>query len=159
MPLQPSSFFVTLQPNREDMEQTISTLTLPNDISTIPQLAEFVETIAERMALDMSMTMSLNLALEEAVVNVMNYAYPEGTQGDIRIDALNDGQWLHFIITDSGKPFDPTAKEEVDITQTAEERSIGGLGIHLVRQIMDKVGYRRHEGQNILTLSKHLTNT
>ena len=100
--------------------------------------------------------MSLNLALEEAVTNVIQYAYPEGSDGLVDVEAvLREGQ-LEFIISDSGKPFDPTAKPEVDITAGVEERPIGGLGIHLVKHIMDSVSYRREEGKNVLTMIKKI---
>ena len=104
----------------------------------------------------MATTMQLNLALEEAVVNVMNYAYPSGVTGNIDIDARANDVRLKFTISDSGSPFDPTAKEEVDTTLSAEERSIGGLGIHLIRQIMDSINYEYVDGKNVLTLRKRL---
>ena len=132
-------------------------LTLPNDVNTIPQLNEFVDMVCEEAGMDMATTMSLNLALEEAVVNVMSYAYPEGTVGTIDIDAEANGQEIAFILSDSGSAFDPTQKEEVDTTLSAEERSIGGLGIHLIRQIMDDVKYERKDDKNILTLTKKIT--
>jgi sigma-B regulation protein RsbU (phosphoserine phosphatase) len=97
---------------------------------------------------------SLNLALEEAVVNVINYAYPEGTVGEVIIDAATNDTALTFTVTDSGKPFDPTAREEVDIDANVEDRPIGGLGIHLVRQIMDNVRYERRGEKNVLILTK-----
>ena len=100
--------------------------------------------------------MSLNLAIEEAVVNVMNYAYPEGMTGDVTIEAKANDVTLKFVIIDSGKPFDPTAKGKVDTTLSAEDRPIGGLGIHLVREIMDSVNYEYNAGRNVLTLSKSL---
>ena len=104
----------------------------------------------------MATTMQINLAIEEAVVNVMNYAYPAGTKGDITIEAKANKTEMFFIISDTGTPFDPTAKAEVDITLSAEDRSIGGLGIHLIRQIMDNINYERVDGHNILTLMKKL---
>jgi len=131
-------------------------LTLPNDINTIPQLNEFIDTVCEELEIDMALAMSLNLAMEEAVVNVMDYAYPEGTEGEVDIEAIADEAQLHFTISDSGKPFDPTAKEEVDTTLSAEERPIGGLGIHLIRQLMDNISYERKDGKNILRLSKNI---
>ena len=100
--------------------------------------------------------MQLNLAIEEAVVNIMNYAYPSGTKGEIRIEAQLFSDTLRFTISDSGKPFAPTAKEEVDTTLSAEERPIGGLGIHLIRQLMDNISYERKDGKNILRLSKNI---
>ena len=131
-------------------------LTLPNDINTIPQLNEFIDTVCEELEIDMALAMSLNLAMEEAVVNVMDYAYPEWTEGEVDIEAIADETQLHFTISDSGKPFDPTAKEEVDTTLSAEERPIGGLGIHLIRQLMDNISYERRDGKNILRLSKNI---
>ena len=129
-------------------------LVLPNDIATIPQLNEFIDTVAEEVGLDMSLTMSLNLAIEEAVVNVMDYAYPEGQRGDVDIEVTADQQWLTFVISDTGIAFDPTAKEDVDTTLSAEERPIGGLGIFLVRQLMDVIDYKREGDKNVLTLRK-----
>ena len=131
-------------------------LTLPNDIKTIPQLSEFIEVIGEELEMEMSLIMSLNLALEEAVVNVMDYAYAPGTIGDVCIEATANETHIEFIISDSGIPFDPTKKEEVDTTLSAEERPIGGLGIHLVREIMDAVSYEYKDNKNILTLSKKI---
>ncbi len=131
-------------------------ITLPNDVQTVPQLAEFVEGVCEELAFDPSTTMQLNLALEEAVVNVMSYAYPAGVKGTVRIEAQANVERLKFTITDNGVPFDPTAKEAVDVSLSAEERPIGGLGIFLVRELMDSINYERVSGQNVLTLRKKL---
>ena len=131
-------------------------LVLPNDIETIPQLNEFIDSVAEEVGLDMSLTMSLNLAIEEAVVNVMEYAYPEGQQGDVEIEVTAEQQWMTFVITDTGIAFDPTKKEDADTTLSAEERPIGGLGIFMVRQLMDVIDYKREGNKNVLTLQKKL---
>ena len=131
-------------------------LTLPNDINTIPQLSEFIDMNCEELGVDMVDTMNINLALEEAVVNVMSYAYPEGTEGQVDIEMIADGDNMIFTITDSGTPFDPTQKEEVDTTLSAEERPIGGLGIHLVRKLMDDISYQYVDNKNVLTLKKKL---
>ena len=131
-------------------------LTLPNDVKQVPLLAEFIDGICEAAEVDMMLTMQLNLAIEEAVVNVMNYAYPAGTEGTVCIDAQVSDGVLQFVISDSGAPFDPTARAEVDTTLSAEERGIGGLGIQIVRQIMDSIDYKRVDGRNVLTLGKKL---
>lgn len=131
-----------------------SSLILPNDVDTIPQLNEYIDCICEENGIDMEIAMSLNLAIEEAVVNVMSYAYPDGAQGEVKIESAVDPNQITFVITDKGIPFDPTAKEDVDVTLSAEERPIGGLGIHLIRQIMTHISYERKDGKNILTLSK-----
>ena len=131
-------------------------LVLPNDIETIPQLNEFIDSVAEEVGLEMSLTMSLNLALEEAVVNVMEYAYPEGQKGNVEIEVTADQQWMTFVIMDTGIAFDPTMKEDADTTLSAEERPIGGLGIFMVRQLMDVIDYKREDNKNVLTLQKKL---
>ena len=131
-------------------------LVLPNDIETIPQLNEFIDLVAEEVGLDMSLTMSLNLAMEEAVVNVMDYAYPDSQKGNVDIEVTADQEWMTFVITDTGIAFDPTTKEDADTTLSAEERPIGGLGIFLVRQLMDDINYKREGNKNVLTLRKKL---
>ena len=145
-------YFVSFRGKRTVMYRTIL---LNNNIAEIPLLSEFIDNFAEEVGLDYSLTMSLNLAMEEAVVNVMKYAYPQGEQGKIDISANVDGDDVVFVISDSGVAFDPTTKAEVDVEQKAEDRPIGGLGIHLVRQIMDSIVYERVDGKNILTLYKN----
>ena len=131
-------------------------LILPNDVQEVPRLAAFVDEVCEAAGMDMSTTMQMNLAIEEAVVNVMEYAYPEGTKGEVRIEAQTHDTYVEFTLTDDGKPFNPTEKGEVDITLSAEERSIGGLGIMLVKHYMDDTKYKYVDGQNVLTLRKNL---
>ena len=144
--------------NKQISEETERHLILHNDIQQIPQLAEFVETVAEAASLDVGLTMSLNLALEEAVSNVIMYAYPTGSDGLVDIEAIVRKEELEFIISDNGTPFDPTAAPEVDVTLDAEDRPIGGLGIFLVKNIMDEVKYTRSDdGKNILSMTKKLS--
>ncbi|MBP5689810.1 MAG: SpoIIE family protein phosphatase [Bacteroidales bacterium] len=131
-------------------------LVLHNDIRQIPQLARFVETIADEKKLDQGLALSLNLALEEAVSNVIMYAYPGGADGLVDVDAVLGPGKIVFILTDSGRPFDPTYVPEANVDAPIEDRPIGGLGIHLVRQIMDEMHYERHDGKNILTMTKNI---
>lgn len=139
----------------EDLPKSRS-IVLHNDVRDVPQLAAFIESISESIGLDMSATMNINLAMEEAVVNVMKYAYPEGTHGDILVEANSSGNELTFAISDSGIPFDPTKNATPDTTLDAEERPIGGLGIHLVRNLMDSVEYNYIDNKNVLTLKKKI---
>lgn len=135
-----------------------NSIILHNDVQEVPVMTDFVEKTAGQAHLDPSVTMTLTLAIEEAVANVMKYAYPEGEVGPIEIDAtIKDGS-LSFTIKDSGTPFDPTQVKKADITLSAEEREIGGLGIHLIRSIMDTVEYHHTSNQNILTLTKNIDN-
>ena len=129
---------------------------LPNDTKEVPTLAAFVDEVCEAVGFDAALTMKMNLAIEEAVVNVMEYAYPRGTHGDITVEAQANDVRLKFTIIDSGTHFDPTAQAEVDTTLSAEDRPIGGLGIHIVRQYMDSINYERISGHNVLTLRKRL---
>ena len=138
------------------MEKIERQLVLHNDIHQISLLAQFVETVADLAHLDAGVSMSLNLALEEAVSNVIMYAYPKGTDGLVDIKAILDKDSLEFVISDSGVAFDPTAAPEADITLDVQDRPIGGLGIFLVRNIMDAVHYKREGGKNILSMSKKL---
>ena len=130
-------------------------ITLTNDVQEVPRLNVFVDEVCKDMGCDMETTMRMNLAIEEAVVNVIDYAYPSGTVGSIDIKVTIYDNHMEFVISDSGTPFDPTKKEDVDISLPVEERRIGGLGIHLVRQLMDKINYERKDGRNILTLIKN----
>ena len=143
---------------RSQQEEGVKTrrLTIKNEVDELTKLPEFVETFCEEAGVDMALVASLNLAIEEAATNVVLYAYQEGT-GLIDIDALVTPHYLQFVITDKGVPFDPTQQEDADITLSAEERPIGGLGIFLVRQIMDSVKYERVDNKNVLTLRKSLT--
>jgi len=143
---------------QEQNEWLSREITLPNDVERVPELSMFVEEVCEEVGMDMGDVMSMNLAIEEAVVNVMSYAYPKGTDGDVFIEAKANNECLKFIISDWGKPFDPTVKEDIDITLPAEERLIGGLGIHIVRQTMDSINYERTDGKNVLTLIKKVKN-
>ncbi len=130
-------------------------LTLPCDVANVPRLAAFIDQICEAAGVDMGTAMQVNLAAEEAVVNVMNYAYPPGTEGTVEVIAKASDGSLTLTIEDSGTPFDPTAKADADTTLEAEDRPIGGLGIHLVRQLMDSVSYKRtDDGRNILSMTK-----
>ena len=127
---------------------------LINDIARVPELNAFVQSVANQLHLEPSMTSQLMLAVEEVVVNVMNYSYPVGSVGNISVVARATDKDLKFIISDQGKAFDPTLALETDTTLSAEDRSIGGLGILLVRKLMDSINYERFDGKNMLTLKK-----
>lgn len=135
------------------MEKTI---TLANDIAEISRLNQFVEEMEEEFSLAPDIIFNLNLVLEEAVVNIINYAYPKEEHQFIYISAKRYENSIVIVLTDSGKEFDPTLAPEADITLSAQEREIGGLGIFLIRHIMNEVKYERIDGKNILTMEKKL---
>ena len=131
-------------------------LVLKNEIAEINKLALFIEELGEELNLTPELVFNLNLVLEEAVSNVILYAYPKEERQEIVLTAKKSDKSLIFVLTDSGKEFDPTQAPDADVTLSAEEREIGGLGIFLIRQIMNKVEYQRIEGKNVLTLGKNL---
>ena len=131
-------------------------LLLKNDISQVPLLADFINQVCDKFALDSNLSFQLNLVLEEAVVNVIQYAYPDGGEHTFTLDADMEADTVTFVLRDDGKPFNPlTQAPNVDISLSAEKRKIGGLGIFLVQQMMDEVDYKRtSKGENVLVMKK-----
>ena len=131
-------------------------LILQNEVAEISKLAIFIEELGEEFGLSPELVFNLNLVLEEAVSNVILYAYPKEEHQTISLIARKKDNQLIFVLTDSGKEFDPTQAPDADITLSAEDRPIGGLVIFFIRQIMNTVEYQRIEGKNVLTLGKKL---
>ena len=136
--------------------QMRKSIVLPNDVQAVPRLNAFVAEVCQTVGFEVTVAMQVKVAVEEAVVNVMKYAYPTGQRGDVTIEAASDDVRLKFTIIDSGKPFDPTVQAEVDTSLPAGQRNIGGLGIHIMRQNMDSINYERMDNLNVLTLTKKL---
>lgn len=126
-------------------------------IEDLDKLTAILEEIAEKYDIPTSTLLSINLAIEEIVVNVVLYAHP-GESGkhpfDVTIKMANNE--IEFSVTDDGVNFDPTSAPEVDTNLPLEQRRIGGLGIHLARQIMDEMEYKRLNKSNILRMRKKL---
>ena len=104
------------------------------------------------MGLEKGDSIGVNLAVEEAVVNVMLYADPKGTRGDVTVTATASEESLIFEIRDQGRPFDPTKAKDADVSLGLKERKIGGLGIYLMRHYMNEIRYERRNNENILML-------
>ncbi len=131
-------------------------LTLKNQVGELERVNQFIEEIGEELGLDMKLRMNLNLVLEEMVSNVIFYAYPEDKTADIELVAESNGKELTFVLSDQGKEFDPTAKEDADPDVNPMDREIGGMGIFIVKNIMNQVTYQRLEGKNLLTMKKNI---
>jgi sigma-B regulation protein RsbU (phosphoserine phosphatase) len=131
-------------------------LSLKNDIHEVSKLNAFQKSFYEKLNIEKSLARRLQLAVEETVVNVIDYAYPIGINGDITVKMMWDGNTLKIVVVDTGVMFDPTLVETPDTSLMVEERRVGGLGIHLVRKLMDSVNYEREDGKNILTLVKNI---
>lgn len=130
---------------------------MQNNLSELDTLAIAVEVFTEQAALDMKIQFNLNLALDELVTNIINYAYDDEDLHQIEITLSYDDSLLSIKLTDDGKPFDPTSIDSPELTTDIEQREVGGLGIHFVRKLMDKMEYRRTNEQNQLRLEKDLS--
>lgn len=129
-----------------------------NKIEEIGRLVSFLEELSQKLDLSVETAFNIHLALEEAITNVIMYAYPKDEEHVIELAVHNTDNELIFEIIDEGVEFDPTLHPDADTTLALDERPIGGLGIFLIRRIMQKVEYRREDGRNILTLVKELDN-
>jgi serine/threonine-protein kinase RsbW len=123
----------------------------PANVEEVPVVVEHVSGLAEMAGVHPKRIMHLELAVEEAVMNICSYAYqkPPGTV-TVRVSSENDRLTVQLI--DEGVPFDPLALEEPDINAKLEDRKIGGLGVLLIRRVMDEVHYQRKGSSNILTM-------
>ena len=131
---------------------------IKNQITELEKIAQFIEGICEELGLDMEMQMNLNLVIEEMVTNVIFYAYPKDVEAEIEllVKSDNDDKQLTFVLSDHGKPFDPTTRETTDLSVNPAERDLGGMGIFIVKNIMDEVTYQRLEDKNLLTMTKNI---
>ncbi|MEA3478154.1 MAG: ATP-binding protein [Bacteroidota bacterium] len=129
---------------------------LENNLSELDKLNTFVEGIGEQIDLPAGLLMKLNLVLEEIFTNIVNYAYDDDANHQVLIQVSQDQDMLKIRIEDDGKKFDFSAFPDPDTDLTAEERSIGGLGIHFVRKLMDDVDYQYYGDKNVLILKKKI---
>lgn len=137
------------------------TLTLVNRTEEVERIPVFLEALCQATGCNPAVSFNLNVALEEAVVNVINYAYPQDGREytftlDVQAVSEKDDILLTFTLKDQGIQFDPTQAKDADTTLSAQEREIGGLGIYLVRQLMDGVSYQYVDGTNVLTMTKRV---
>jgi anti-sigma regulatory factor (Ser/Thr protein kinase) len=131
-------------------------LHIKNEINQLMRLNEYLRQATETLDLSPSVCMNLKLAVEEAVVNVILYAYPGEINKDIFISLEHNEEKVTVVITDYGVAFDPTTAPLPDIALPLEKRPIGGMGTFLIKQLMTKVSYHRTENKNVLTLTKQI---
>ncbi len=123
----------------------------------LDEVLAFLDGVLETMDCSMKTQMQLDIAVEELYINIASYAYAPATgPATIRVEKLDDPVGVEVTLIDSGVPYDPLAKPDPDVTLSAEERQIGGLGIYMVKKSMDDMRYRYEDGQNILTIRKYL---
>ena len=132
-------------------------VTLVNQLSEVERLSRLVEAFGEAERLGPEAVFSINLALDEVVTNVIRYAHDDdGRQHPIVVRLALEQDVLTAQVEDDGRAFNPLEVPAPDIGASIDERPIGGLGIHLVRSVMNSVEYRREDGRNVLTMKKKL---
>jgi anti-sigma regulatory factor (Ser/Thr protein kinase) len=129
-----------------------------NDRAEISRLAELAERFGEAQQLSDDEVMAINLVLDEVVTNVIDHGF-EGITGEpeIRLTMTLEGDQLMIRVEDNGKAFDPLQAAPPDLDLPLEERPVGGLGIHIVRSVMNTVEYDRRGGRNLLTMHKTIS--
>ena len=138
-------------------ETYMESRTFPAKTESLTDVLAFTEQILEKYQCSMKIQTAICVAIEEVFVNVAHYAYGEA-EGDVKFDITfdKDTRTATFRMADKGVPFDPLKKPEPDITLSAEEREIGGLGIFITKKTMDMVTYAYENGENILTMIKKI---
>ena len=136
---------------------TMTNQTFPAKTESLTDILGFVEETLESFECSMKIQMAVCVAIEEVFVNVAHYAYGDG-EGDVTLGIGLDeaSRTVTFRMADKGVPFDPLKKPDPDITLSAEEREIGGLGIFITKKTMDSVTYAYENGENILTMIKKI---
>ena len=136
-------------------EVSMARLDIKAETDSLDKVTEFIDEQLEAADCSMKAQMQIELAVEEIFVNIAHYAYtPNIGMAGITVETQGDSVLITF--EDSGVPYDPLAKEDPDVTLSAQDRSVGGLGIFMVKKSMDDVRYAYIDGKNILTLEKKL---
>ena len=140
------------------MTDELRSLQLKNDLAELDRVREAVTEFAGRHDVPAEPLFHLNLALEEVLTNVISYGYDDSGEHEliVRLGFQQGELWAE--VEDDARPFNPLETPPVDVQMPLEERSIGGLGIHLVRSLMDELEYRREEGKNLFRMKKRIKN-
>ncbi len=136
--------------------QTGFSLRLHNRLLELDRVADAVEAFGEAHGLSARLRFQIRLVLDELLTNIISYGYPEDGEHEITVAMGQDGPRLRFVLEDDARPFDPLTAKTPDTAADTDDRPIGGLGIHLVRTIMDRVAYERVDGTNRLILEKDI---
>jgi sigma-B regulation protein RsbU (phosphoserine phosphatase) len=131
-------------------------LTMANDLAEIERAADAMGEFLQENGVPAPVRRRLGMAIDEILNNVISYAFPEGGEHVVKLGIVLSADWLVVRLEDEGIPFNPLKQSDPDTTASLEERQIGGLGIHLVRNMMDDVSYARQGTYNVLSLRKRL---
>lgn len=135
-----------------------TTVAFKNDLAELERLSSAVEEFGKRHDLPTTALFDLHLALDEILTNVVSYGYDDHHEHEIivrlALGADGDSRRLEVEVEDDGRPFNPLETAQPDVDGSVEDRTIGGLGIYLVRRVMDDLEYRRQQGKNVLVMRK-----
>lgn len=132
-------------------------LTINATVENIEKVTAFVDEQLEALGCPMKAQMQIDVAIDELFSNIAYYAYnPEVGPATVRVEVTQDPLAVVVSFIDNGKQYDPLAKDDPDVTLSAEERDIGGLGIYIVKKSMDEITYEYKDGQNILRIKKNI---
>lgn len=150
-------FALDIMDRNRGKEINMKELDIQATTENLPQVLAFVDEEIEKADCPMKVQMQIDMAVEEIFINIANYAYiPDVGPAQIRVEVQEDPLSVVLSFIDHGKPYDPLAKDDPDVTLSAEERKIGGLGIFLAKKSMDEINYEYKDGHNILTMKKRL---
>ena len=132
-------------------------LTVDAAVENIPAVTAFVEEQLEQYNCPTKAQMQIDIAIDELFSNIAQYAYtPKTGKATVRVEVTENPMVVAITFIDNGVPYDPLAKEDPNVSLPADERQIGGLGIFMVKKSMDEINYEYKNGQNILTIKKHI---
>ncbi len=129
------------------------TLDLANDLSEIRRLVDALDHFGHEVGLSADVSFKLTLALDEVVSNVIRHAFEPGSDGRVHVRVAYEDGLVTAVVADAGPPYDPRATPPPKMDVPISERRPGGLGVYLVRTLMDSVDYRREDGRNVVTLT------
>ena len=130
-------------------------LTLKNDLIEIERLAGCVQDFGRENRLSADLVGEIRLVLEEVVTNIISYGYEDRVEHAIEVIIINSEQDVTLRVRDDARPFNPLEQPVPDLEIPLEDRGIGGMGIHIVREIMDEIDYKREDNGNLLVMTKH----
>ncbi len=132
-------------------------LTVEATVESIPVITEFVDEQLEQFDCPMKAQVQIDIAIDELFSNIVHYAYNPGTgPATVRVEVVEEPLSVIITFIDQGVPYDPLAKADPDVTLSAEEREIGGLGIYIVKKNMNEITYEYKDGKNILKIRKEI---
>ncbi len=146
-----------MRPRSGQMGEAMKEMTINATVENIQVVTNFVDEQLELLGCPMKAQMQIDIAIDELFGNIAHYAYnPEVGSATVRVEVTEKPMAVIITFIDNGVPYDPLESADPDISLSAAERQIGGLGIYMVKQSMDEISYEYKKGQNILKIKKHL---